>query len=309
MSTTRTLRTPLTVGMLAVTAAFGLTACVPQGAADPDEPTETTQATETTETTQEPSAPETQEPSEEPTEDSTEESTPEPDDEPSTDAKGGTTGGKQAGSASGDTVDASAMNGEPIEVVQGHGGGAVEVPEHDEPLVVVFENTSDKEHTYIYGEADKGQALPGADSGETATFLLDPYGSSGGLASSTSEWDMQAGEGETYTISFYDLDAMPEAGAGDTVEAEGPGVFRWNSEEDAYMGVEHDGESNFIVHGESPVDDGSGSQYVFNEIGAITGGMEIEEGEYIITVEADGAWSFTPMTEEEYEAAGASSES
>ena len=29
MSTNRTLRTPLTVGMLAVTAAFGLSACVP----------------------------------------------------------------------------------------------------------------------------------------------------------------------------------------------------------------------------------------------------------------------------------------
>ena len=320
MSTNRTLRTPLTVGMLAVTAAFGLSACVPT-----QEPTvEETEATQPAETETEQSA-ETERPSEE-SSDSGQDSSEAPsedadDDATSTDAKGAPTDGDDAESsgkatedsessdskASGDTVDAGAMNGEPIEVVEGEGGGSVEIPEHDEPLVVVFENTSDDEFTYIYGEADKGQMLDGADSGESTTFLLDPYGTSGGLASNTSEWDMQADDGETYTISFYEMDAIPEATAGDTVEADGSGLVRWNSEDDAYMGVKHDGESNFIVHGESPTDDGSGTQYVFNEIGAVEGGLEIEDGEYIIAVDADGHWSFTPMTEDEYEAASSDS--
>ena len=35
--------------------------------------------------------------------------------------------------------------------------------------------------------------------------------------------------------------------------------------------------------------------------------LEIEDGEYIIAVEADGNWSFTPMTEEEYESASSDS--
>ena len=60
MSTNRTLRTPLTVGMLAVTAAFGLSACVPT-----EEPAvEETEATQPAETETEQSA-ETERPSEE----------------------------------------------------------------------------------------------------------------------------------------------------------------------------------------------------------------------------------------------------
>ena len=320
MSTNRTLRTPLTVGMLAVTAAFGLSACVPT-----EEPAvEETEATQPAETETEQSA-ETERPSEESSDsgqDSSEAPSEDADDSAaSTDAKGAPTDGDDAeasgkatedsdspdSKASGDTVDAGAMNGEPIEVIEGEGGGTVEIPEHDEPLVVVFENTSEDEYSYVYGSADKGQTLSGVETGESATFLLDPYGSSGGLASNTSSWDMEAEEGDSYTLSFYEMDALPEAGDGDTIEAEGSGVFRWNSEEDAYMGVEHDGESNFIVHGESPTDDGTGTQYVFNEIGAVTGGLEIEEGEYIIAVDADGKWSFTPMTEEEYESASSDS--
>ena len=319
MSTNRTLRTPLTVGMLAVTAAFGLSACVPT-----EEPAvEETEATQPAAETEQPA--ESQRPSEDSADsgqDSSEAPSEEADDSaPATDSKGAPAEGDDASGeatedsgssdekASGGTVDAGAMNGEPLEVIEGEGGGTVEIPEHDEPLVVVFENTSDDEFTYIYGDADKGQMLDGADSGESSTFRLDPYGSSGGLASKTTEWDMQADAGETYTISFYEMDAIPEATAGDTVEAEGSGLVRWNSDDDAYMAVKHDGESNFIVHGESPTDDGSGTQYVFNEIGAVEGGLEIEDGEYIIAVDADGTWSFTPMTEEEYEAASGGSSS
>ena len=66
----------------------------------------------------------------------------------------------------------------------------------------------------------------------------------------------------------------------------------FNLEDDGDYAVKHDGESNFIVHGESPEDNGETSQLAFNEIGAIDGGLEVEDGEYIITVDADdGSWT------------------
>ena len=316
MSLDRHLRTPLTVGLLALTGVIGLSGCVPTVEDDSSDSgqSEETEAASSEETqAEETQAEET--PSEEASDDASEEASEEASEKPSEDASedasekpsGDASSKSEDAAPAGDLVDASKLSGEPIEVVEGEGDGTVEIPEHDEPLVVVFENTSKDEFSYLYGSADKGQTLSGVETGESATFLLDPYGSSGGLASNTSSWDMEAEEGDSYTLSFYEMDALPEAGDGDTIEAEGSGVFRWNSEEDAYMGVEHDGESNFIVHGESPTDDGTGTQYVFNEIGAVTGGLEIEEGEYIIAVDADGKWSFTPMTEEEYESASSDS--
>lgn len=305
MSLDRHLRTPLTVGLLALTGVIGLSGCVPTVEDDSSDSgqSEETEAASSEETQAE------ETPSEEASDDASEEASEEASEKPSEDASEDTSE-KPSGDASskskdaapaGDLVDASKLSGEPIEVVEGEGDGTVEIPEHDEPLVVVFENTSEDEYSYVYGSADKGQTLSGVETGESATFLLDPYGSSGGLASNTSSWDMEAEEGDTYTLSFYEMDALPEAGDGDTIEADGSGVFRWNSEEDAYMGVEHDGESNFIVHGESPEDNGETSQLAFNEIGAIDGGLEVEDGEYIITVDADGKWSFSPITEEDYE--------
>ena len=198
-------------------------------------------------------------------------------------------------------VDATKLSGKPIAVVEGEGDGTVEIPEHDEPLVVVFENTSEEEFSYLYGTADPGQTLEGAETGETVIFLLDPYGYNGGLDSNTKKWKMEGDSSDTFKISFYPLDSVPEVKDGQGTEAEGTGIFRWNLEDDGYYAVKHDGESNFIVHGESPEDNGETSQLAFNEIGAIDGGLEVEDGEYIITVDADGKWSFSPITEDDYE--------
>lgn len=300
MSTNRTLRTPLTLGMVAVTAAFGLSACVPT--AEP-EPTgeETTQQSPTEEPATEAAAtetPATETSTAEPTDESTEESA-EPTEGASSDAKGAPSGGA---AASGDTVDAAQMEGEPIEVVQGKGGDTVEVPEHDEPIVVVFENTSSDEFSHLYGTADDGQTLPGVETGQTNVVLVDPYEVGGGLSNETASWDIEGDAEETFEISFYELDAVPEAGAGDTIGADGFGLVHWSADEDAYLGVDFQGDGNFIVRGETTEDTGQGTQHVFNEIGSGQGGMEVGEGEYIIVVEADGEWSFEPMTEEEYDA-------
>lgn len=308
MNLDRHLRTPLTVGLLAVTATFGLAGCVPavDDSGDDSKPAveETTQAPEPTEestpdeesTPEEEPTPEEETPSEEGTPDEESSPTEEPDDDATESSE------KSTSASSAGTVDAAALSGEPLEVVTGKGGDTVEVPDHDDPLVVVFENTTDSEHGYMYGTAKPGQSLDGADAGESIMMLLDPYSPNGGLASSTKAWDIEGEGNETFSISFYPLDAVPTAKDGETIEAEGPGIFRWSLEDDAYMAVEHDGESNFIVKGEAPKDSGEYAQLAFNEIGALKGGLEVEDGEYLITVEADGNWSFAPITEEEYEA-------
>ena len=319
MSLDRHLRTPLTVGLLALTGVFGLSGCVPTVEDDSTDSgqTEETEAASSEETqaeetpSEEASEESSEEASEEPSEEASEEDSEEPSEEPSEDSSdkpsSDSSSKSEDAAPAGDLVDASKLSGEPLEVVEGEGDGTVEIPEHDEPLVVVFENTSEDEFSYLYGTADPGQTLEGAETGETVIFLLDPYGYNGGLDSNTKKWKMEGDSSDTFKISFYPLDSVPEVKDGQGSQAEGTGIFRWNLEDDGYYAVKHDGESNFIVHGESPTDDGSGTQYVFNEIGAVEGGLEIEDGEYIIAVDADGHWSFTPMTEEEYEAASSDS--
>ena len=310
MSLDRHLRTPLTVGLLALTGVIGLSGCVPtvEDASSDSGQSEETEAASSEETqAEETQAEET--PSEEASDDASEEASEEASEKPSEGASEDTSE-KPSGDASskskdaapaGDLVDASKLSGEPIEVVEGEGDGTVEIPEHDEPLVVVFENTSKDEFSYLYGTADPGQSLDGAETGETVIFLLDPYGYNGGLDSNTKKWKMEGDASDTFKMSFYPLDSIPEVKDGQGSEAEGTGIFRWNLEDDGYYAVKHDGESNFIVHGESPEDNGETSQLAFNEIGAIDGGLEVEDGEYIITVDADGKWSFSPITEEDYE--------
>ncbi|WP_144790238.1 hypothetical protein [Kocuria palustris] len=299
MSVDRRLRTPLTVGLLAVTATFGLVGCVPtveedSGGSGQNEEAAAPETPQETQAEEQPAEESSSDESSASSDDSSSAS-----EESSDDASEDSGGAAPAGG--GRMADATALSGDPIEVVEGEGGGTVDVPEHDEPLVVVFENKSDEEFSYIYGTADPGQSLEGADSGETVTFLLDPYGYSGGLESTTRKWTMEADEGEAYKISFYPMDSIPTVADGEGAEAEGYGLFRLNLEDDGYFAVKHDGESNFIVEGESPEDTGNTSQLAFNEIGKIDGGLEVEDGEYIITVNADGKWSFSPISEEDYE--------
>lgn len=305
MSTNRTARTPLALGVVAVTAALGLSACVPTS-----EPQPATQESSAAQPSTTDSSPESSvaapavEPTTEPTDDSTGEPAAEPAveptgdstgavDQPSTDAKG---------APAGNTIDAASMEGDPLEVIQGTGGDTVRVPEHDEPIVAVFENTSAEQYSYLYGTSGDGEVLPGADTGQTNVLLVDPYDMSGGLSSETTSWDIEGDAEETFELSFYALDAIPEAGAGDTIGADGFGLVHWSADEDAYLGVDFQGDGNFIVRGETTEDTGQGTQYVFNEIGSGQGGLEIGEGEHLIVVEADGPWSFEPMTEQEYDA-------
>lgn len=179
------------------------------------------------------------------------------------------------------------MEGDPIEVIQGKGGDTVRVPEHDEPIVAVLENTSDEQHTHLYGTSEDGEVLPGADTGQTDVVLVDPYDMNGGLSNETTSWDMEGDPEESFAISFYDLDAIPGAGIGDTIGADGFGVVRWCSDEDAHLGVDFQGDGNFIVRDETTEDTGQGTQSVFNEIGSGQGGLEIGEGEHLIVVGAD----------------------
>ena len=306
MSLDRHLRTPLTVGLLALTATFGLSGCVPTVEDDSSDSGQAEEAeAASSEETQAEQAP-SEEAQEESSDDASGESSDDTSDQASEESSSepseeDSSKDSEDAAPAGDMVDASELSGDPISVVEGEGDGTVEIPEHDDPLVVVFENTSEEEFSYLYGTADPGQMLEGTEAGETVIFLLDPYGYNGGLDSHTKKWKMEGDSSDTFKISFYPLDSVPEVKDGQGAEAEGTGIFRWNLEDDGYYAVKHDGESNFIVHGESPEDNGETSQLAFNEIGAIDGGLEVEDGEYIITVDADGKWSFSPITEEDYE--------
>ena len=215
MSLDRHIRTPLTVGLLALTGVIGLSGCVPtveddssdsgqseetEAASSEETQAEETQAEET------PSEEASDDASEEASDDASEEASEEASEKPSEDASedasekpsGDASSKSEDAAPAGDLVDASKLSGEPIEVVEGEGDGTVEIPEHDEPLVVVFENTSKDEFSYLYGTADPGQSLDGAETGETVIFLLDPYGYNGGLDSNTKKWKMEGDASDTF---------------------------------------------------------------------------------------------------------------
>ncbi|KAA9393283.1 hypothetical protein FCK90_12915 [Kocuria coralli] len=307
MSKNSTLRTPLTLGLLALTASFGLAGCVPEGNGDP-EPTETTQ-TETAETeTAETETAETETQSAAPAETQTSEATsaaPTQSSTASSDKTGGSTSAPRSTATSGSQassgdVDSTQLEGEPIATVEGKGGDTVEVPEHDGPIVVVFENTSSGPYTYIYGTADHGEVLDGVDTGETSINFVDPY--SPYSQTNTKSYEIDGDSDETFTMSFYEVDAIPTAEPGETVTGEGFGVVKWEGDEDATVKASHDGEGNFIVHGEDTEPGGEGTQYTFNEIGTGYGYLDIGAGEYYIVVEADAGWTLEPSSPEEAEA-------
>lgn len=281
-------RTPLTVGLLALTASFGLAGCVPTGGGEPA-PTETTQSqpseTESSQGTQSPDA----------TSSATPEST---GDKTGTSAASPTsTGGATV--STGD-VDTTELDGEPISTVEGQGGDTVEVPEHDGPIVVVFENTSSSPYTYLYATADHGGGLSGVDTGQKSINFVDPY--TPYSPTNTKSYEIVGESDESFTMSFYDVDSLPTAGPDQTITGEGFGAFKWEGDEDVTVKASHDGDGNFIVQGEDTQEGGQGTQYTFNEIGAGYGYLDIDAGEYYIVVEADSGWSFEPSTPEEAEA-------
>lgn len=310
MTTKYSLRTPLSVGILAVTAAFGLAGCVPTGGGGGGEESPAAQTEQAQEETSEPTQAETEEstpseeaseessPSEEPSEDSSDDSSPSGDKTVSSGSEDGDS------SPSGSEIDTTELEGEPIETVEGKGGDTVEVPEHDGPIVVVLENTSDSEYSYLYGTADHGEVLSGVDSGRTSVNFVDPYDPYD--QTNTKSFEMEGESDETFTMSFYEVDAIPTAGPGDTITGDGFGVVHWDGDEDVTVKASHEGEGNFIVHGEDTEEGGGGTQYTFNEIGAGYGYLDIDTGEYYIVVEADGEWTFEPSSPEEADADSAS---
>ncbi|MDO5619184.1 hypothetical protein [Kocuria sp.] len=300
MTKNYSLRTPLTVGVLALTASFGLAGCVPtgNGGSDP-QTTETTQTQTAEPTTQEPTAT-----AESTT--TTEPATSSPSaDKTATGSPSPTSGG--GGVATSGDVDTTELAGDPISTVTGKGGDTVDVPEHDGPIVVVFENTSAGQYTYIYATADHGGVLSGVDTGETSVNFVDPYSSY--RQTNTKSYTVEGDSDETFTMSFYEVDALPTAGPDESITGEGFGVFKWEGDEDVTVKASHEGSGNFIVRGEDTQPGGQGTQYTFNEIGSGYGYLDIGAGEYYVVVEADGAWSFEPSSPEEADADSGSSAS
>lgn len=288
MTKNLSLRTPLTVGLLAVTATFGLAGCVPTGGSQPA-PTETTQS--------QPSQTETTQPTQTP--DSTSSATPSGSGDKTGTSSASPKSTSSSAASTGD-VDTTQLKGEPISTVKGKGGDTVEVPEHDGPIVVVLENTSSSKYTYLYAKADHGGILSGVDTGQQSINFVDPYTPYN--PTNTKSYEIQGDSSESFTMSFYDVDSLPTAGPDQTITGDGFGAFKWEGDEDVTVKASHDGGGNFIVHGEDTEDGGQGTQYTFNEIGAGYGYLDVDAGEYYIVVEADSGWSFEPSTPEEADA-------
>lgn len=174
-----------------------------------------------------------------------------PDDDPDSEASSGPTPSATSQSSSaaslpapedepelteGGRINARHLPGEPIEVIEGKhsddDGCLIQIPEHDEPLVVVFElldSTSPIDH--LTGMPfDGGPYTPPVTPGALEIFLLDPYGSDGW----TDQWGL-SGTGNNYRISFYPLDALPVVTDDDSVGASSSGLYRLKLEDDAYL--------------------------------------------------------------------------
>jgi hypothetical protein len=71
-----------------------------------------------------------------------------------------------------------------------------------------------------------------------------------------------------------------------TYEATGDDVVQFAGTGDR-LAVTHDGESNFVVYAY-----GAGRDLLVNEIGAYTGTLRLPDGTVVLSVNADGRWTF-----------------
>lgn len=254
MSPANRLHTPLPVGLLAFTAAFGLTAC---GSTSTDD--DSSNQDSTSETASEQTAPIT-----------------------------------------GEMIDVTEFSGEPLAVEEGQGDGTVEVPEHDGPLVVEFENTSDNPTSFVSGESDTGQLVDGPNTGESLVTLLDPFPYEGDPQEISSKIEITTMGPTPYRISFYPLDSVPVVADGQGVEATGPGIFRWQLEHENHYEFAMDDDLGYAstawgLDSDEPVP---------LSPSVSGGGEEVPAGEYLVFVEhePEQSWSYTPITDEVFEA-------
>lgn len=196
-------------------------------------------------------------------------------------------------------IDATELTGEPLAVEEGEGDGTVVVPEHDGPLVVEFENTSENPTTFVSGESDTGQLLDGPSTGESLITLLDPFPYEGDPQEISSEIEITTMGPTPYRVSFYPLDSVPVVADGQGVEATGPGIFRWQLEHENHYELAIDDDTGYAATAW-----GLDSDELETLLPSVSGGgEEVPAGEYLVSVEhePEQSWSYTPITDEVFE--------
>lgn len=211
-------------------------------------------------------------------------------------------------------INARHLSGEPIEVIEGEhstdDGSLLQIPEHDEPLVVVFEvldRSSPIDH--LKGMPfNGGPYTPEVSPERPEIFLLDPYGSDGW----TEQWSLSGTE-NSYRISFYPLDSLPVVTDDDSVGASGPGLYRLELEDDAYLKADRGDTEYFEIETEpTSADDGSTRMadifhwFDFTQPEHVS--FEIAADEYLMDVGASGPWSIESLSEDEFDSDGEASD-
>lgn len=191
------------------------------------------------------------------------------------------------------------LQGEPVETFT-QDDGDIELPYpdgEDGPLLVTMESTGEG-YAYLDAvRADGSESVVGGAAGnEVAMELLnaDSYERDNPIETvRAAEDDMD------FELKIYRMDQIPEVDG--NVVGDGPGVFRLGVDDGSqWYKMSHNGSSNFIVYAMNDYGDGTYEtpELASNEIGRTVVYTEYGEGDWIVTVDADGQWGFEESTED-----------
>lgn len=148
-----------------------------------------------------------------------------------------------------------------------------------------------------------GPYTPQVAPGAPEILLVDPYGIDGG----TDQWSLNGTE-DRYRISFYPLDPLPVVTDDDGVGASGPGLYRLELEEDAYLRADG-GDADYFQTDTEPTeqdDESTRMADIFHHFQISlhdSVSFEIQADEYLMDVRASGPWSIEPLSEDEFDSA------
>lgn len=191
------------------------------------------------------------------------------------------------------------LQGDPAETfTQDDGDIDLPYPDgEDAPVLVTMQSTGEG-YAYLDAvRADGSETVVGGASGnEIAMDLLnaDSYERDNPIETvRAAEDDMD------FELKVYRMDQVPEVDG--NVAGDGPGVFRLSVDDSSqWYRMSHNGSSNFIVYAMNDYGDGTYDipELASNEIGRTVVYTEYGEGDWVVTVDADGRWGFEESTED-----------
>lgn len=226
---------------------------------------------------------------------------PQPSQEAAEDTEGDAAAAEEANRVNVEPADAASveLQGDPVETfTQDDGDIDLPYPDgEDAPVLVTMESTGEG-YAYLDAvHADGSESVIGGASGnEVAMELLnaDSYERDNPIETvRAAEDDMD------FELKVYTMEQVPEVDG--NVAGDGPGVFRLSVEDASqWYKMSHNGSSNFIVYAMNDYGDGTYDtpELASNEIGRTVVYTEYGEGDWVVTVDADGRWGFEESTED-----------